>query len=218
MSTLKALKERTGGLSETSKMPGYSWGLPVRTCQTGQLLMKIQGSVCHHCYAKKGNYTFKNVAQAYEERYQRFHSETWVEDMAELIIKRAEDTPFFRWFDSGDLQSNEMLRRVVQVVERTPCVNHWLPTREVQHLRPVVSIPKNLIIRVSSPMVGGKRVPGYPHTSTVAPRSLKKQWAELVAESTPRNWYCPSSLQDHACGECRACWMPHIENVTYLEH
>lgn len=218
MSTMKALKVRTGGLSATSKMPGYSWGLPVRSCQTGQALMKIEGSVCHKCYAKKGNYAYSNVKQVYEDRLRLFESETWVDDMVELIQKRAVDVPYFRWFDSGDLQSPAMLDKIIEVVKRTEGVRHWMPTREVKHIDRNIFLPSNLVVRVSAPMIGAKRVPGYRNTSTVAPRSMRKQWPELALERTTRNWYCPATLQGHECGECRACWNPMIENVVYLEH
>ncbi len=57
--------------------------------------------------------------------------------MVKLIYWQAAETgePFFRWFDSGDLQSVEMVRDIVAVAERTPEIRHWLPTREYATVR-----------------------------------------------------------------------------------
>ena len=50
-----------GGLGYPSKMPGTSYGISAHDCITGAKLAKVQGSVCHGCYALKGNYGFANV-------------------------------------------------------------------------------------------------------------------------------------------------------------
>jgi len=51
-------------LSNTSKMPCKSWGIPATKCITGKKLNKIAGSVCNGCYALKGAYSWPVVKNA----------------------------------------------------------------------------------------------------------------------------------------------------------
>ena len=51
-------------LSNTSKMPCKSWGIPASSCKTGAKLRKVKGSVCSGCYAHKGAYSWKAVKNA----------------------------------------------------------------------------------------------------------------------------------------------------------
>ena len=44
------------GLSETSKMPCYSFNLSALDCKTGSKLVGVKNSVCEGCYALGGNY------------------------------------------------------------------------------------------------------------------------------------------------------------------
>jgi len=54
--TIKKSLEIIGGLTQTEKMPGFSYSLPAQECKTGSKLRKIKNSVCSTCYALKGNY------------------------------------------------------------------------------------------------------------------------------------------------------------------
>jgi hypothetical protein len=110
---------------------------------------------------------------------------------------------FFRWHDSGDIQSLKHLAKIFAVARLTPDVNHWLPTREAW-VKPYLSrAPKNLVIRFSMPMVDQPAAESWSHTSTVV--------------SGPGRT-CPAPDQDNACGECRACWDPNVKNVAYGKH
>ena len=195
----KEANKITGGLSAPSKMPGPAYNLPATQCITGAKLVKIPGSVCHGCYALKGRYNFSNVRLALARRLESLKHPRWVEAMVALI----HGEPHFRWHDSGDLQSAWHLKQIFEVCNRTPETSHWLPTREVKFL-PLNhdSIPKNLIIRMSSHMIDQKPVTFWPWTSTVSTR-----------DST-----CPARLQNNKCRACRACWDRKVANVTYPNH
>jgi hypothetical protein len=52
----------------------------------------------------------------------------WTQAMATSIIETK--TGFFRWHDSGDLQSLDHLKKIFEVCNLTPGIQHWLPTRE----------------------------------------------------------------------------------------
>ena len=141
----------TGGLSKPSKMPGPAHNLPAWRCITGVKLQAVKGSVCAGCYAMKGRYRFKNVREALDRRLAALQDPRWVQAMVVLI----KNHKFFRWHDSGDIQSPEHLKNIFEVCKQTPDTQHWMPTREVKFLTlmdPDV-VPKNLIIRISSHMV-----------------------------------------------------------------
>ena len=103
-----------GGLSDTSKMPGKSYGLPTEHCITGSILAKIPGSICNDCYAMKGFYrSFAHtVISAQHRRLVAVNNEPqWIEAM----VKSLQNERWFRWFDSGDLQSVKMLEDIFEV-------------------------------------------------------------------------------------------------------
>jgi len=201
---LKEAKEITGGLSNPNKMPGFAYNLPAWRCVTGVKLQAVAGSVCAGCYAMKGRYRFPNVKDALNRRLNSLNHFQWVEAMTVLVTHYSKKVPWFRWHDSGDLQSAWHLKRIFEVCKRTPQVQHWMPTREAKILKEIKieEIPKNLIIRVSSHMIDQGPVKFWPHTSTV-----------VKAGKT-----CPAQEQGNACGSCRQCWNKDINNVAYPKH
>ena len=190
-----------GGLTKTGKMPGPSFNLPAWNCITGQKLVNIPGSVCAGCYAMKNRYRFTNVRQAMDRRLQALEHPLWVEAMTTLISGEA----WFRWHDSGDIQSLKHLENIFEVCKRTPQTQHWMPTREAQFLKQLDpdTIPSNLIIRMSSHMIDSGPVKFWPWTSTVTSQDGRT---------------CPAPEQGNSCGSCRACWDRSVPNVCYGKH
>ena len=196
----KEAKKITGGLSAPNKMPGPSINLPAWNCITGLKLQAVKGSVCAGCYAMKGRYRFPNVRKAMDRRLTALQDPRWVDAMVTLV----KGQPWFRWHDSGDIQSPEHLKNIFEVCNRTPETRHWMPTREVKFLKlmdPDV-VPKNLIIRISSHMIDQGPVKHWPWTSTV-----------VTSGKT-----CPAAEQGNKCKECRACWDRSVKNVAYGKH
>ena len=196
----KEAREITGGLSKPSKMPGPAYNLPATQCITGAKLVKVPGSVCHGCYALKGRYRFSNFRMALARRRESLKHPRGVEAMTVLI----KGEPWFRWHDSGDLQSAWHLKQIFEVCNRTPDTMHWLPTREARilNLMDPDIIPPNLIIRMSSHMIDQQPVKFWPWTSTVSTKSKT----------------CPAQDQGNSCKDCRACWDRNVKNVTYPKH
>ena len=200
MKTNEALN-LVGGLSKPSKMPGFAYGIPAKECKTGAKLQQVKGSTCYNCYALKGCYMFPVVQAAQYKRLNSINHPAWIKAMAMLI--NSKKTKFFRWHDSGDVQSVKHLAKIFEVCRRSPDVQHWMPTREAW-VKPYLSrAPKNLVIRFSMPMVDQEAAASWPHTSTVV--------------SGPGRT-CPAPDQDNACGSCRACWDPSVRNVAYGKH
>lgn len=201
--------EIVGGLSTPSKMPGYGYGLPAKECGVGSKLRLVPGSVCHRCYAFRGNYARRGVQDAQYRRLEALRHPRWVEAMATLLHHL--DTRYFRWHDSGDIQSPSHLMNIVRVAWLCTHVHFWLPTREkvfvYSHLKAHGSFPRNLVVRLSAAMIDGPPPVGFPHTSTVSRQELF---------SPPVT--CPAPQQGNQCGACRACWDHRVANVCYAKH
>ena len=197
-----------GGCSDTSKMPGLSYGLPTANCITGEKLAKLDGSVCSKCYAKRGYYrTFAcSVLPAQERRLASIDDPQWVEAMIAVLRKEQ----WFRWFDSGDLQSLQMLRNICEVARRTPHCKHWLATRERAFVRRYLTestVPDNLVIRVSAtfPDVPVKPLKGV-------------QLSNVHSKKPAVGQVCPAPQQNGKCDTCRACWDKSVPIISYVEH
>jgi hypothetical protein len=190
--------ELVGGLSRPSKMPCYAWGIPASLCNVGSALRAIRGSTCEKCYALKGRYQFNRTQNALWRRYQGLYHPLWTDAMVRLI----EGEAYFRWFDSGDLQSYWHLERITAIAKRLPATRFWLPTREQEYVHRLEDCPHNLLIRVSAPMVDG-------------PPPREFEWTSTVVKDEPS---CPSKHQDNRCGACRACWDRDVKNVSYALH
>lgn len=201
-----------GSLSVTSKMPCKSYSLPTEACITGYAMSKIKGSICASCYADKGNYAryANNIKPAQFARLDSINSEYWVSGMVALIGT----DKYFRWHDSGDLQSVDHLEKIASVAIATPDCIHWLPTREYGIIKDFIAkhgkLPDNLIVRLSAM---------YPDKPVIIPKSL--QGVKNIAMSNvhtvaPIGNACVAPKQGGECKDCRACWSN--ETVSYAMH
>ena len=210
---IKDARAITGGLTKTSKMPCDTYSLSALDCKVGSKLRLVEGSTCFDCYALKGNYKrFHNsIYKAMKRRKASLEHSLWVQAMVKLIEAQAQrNGDFFRWHDSGDIQSIKHLKQIIEVARLTPGILHWLPTREVTIVKSCSSlIPRNLIIRVSAPMIDGKALDHFDNTSTVISSTLKARKNDFI---------CKASFQGGECKKCRACWDKNIKNIAYLKH
>lgn len=198
-----------GNLSEPSKLPCYSYSLPAQACIMGQKLRHVKGTVCSICYALKGAYSFGNVRPVLKKRLILINHPHWVDAMT-FVLNERPTMPYFRWHDSGDIQSLKHLKDIAEICRRTPNTLHWLPTREYQMIRDFAKenvIPDNLIIRLSATKIDGP-----------APEALAKQLGVCVSGVGKTEFTCPASKQGSACKDCRACWDKNVFNVVYHKH
>ena len=219
---MKTMKEATavaGPLGFPSKMPGTAYGISAKACITGSKLAQIEGSVCHGCYALKGNYLYPSVAESHETRLAGLSNPVWVNAMV-MMLKHAHATGrgrkgpiqvgWHRWHDSGDIQSVAHLEKICEVARQTSHIKHWLPTRELGIVKAFEKsggiVPKNLVIRVSATMVDGDATQAWPTTSGVH------------AAKRAKGRTCPAPKQEGKCGDCRACWNPKVKHVSYALH
>jgi len=227
---IKEAEKNVGGLSSPSKMPTYGWSISAFDCGVGSILATKKGSACFRCYARKGRYVFPKVQNALKGRLQKWHEDRalWRASMIYLMNnkKGIVKSGCFRWFDSGDLQGITMLSDIVTVARQSPHIKHWLPTKEYQLVKDSKSygffsdIPSNLIIRVSHPKVGKFFADGPRHNSAIFDADKFVAGFDRIDEGIDGGLkvFCPSSLQNNSCGDCRACWDSRIETVVYKAH
>ena len=214
--SLKEAETSVEGLSAPSKMPSYAWSISAKRCNIGSKLAKVEGSVCHKCYALKGRYMFGNTQDALERRYNAWSNDrdTWTNAMIYIMNNKKHiiNTGHFRWFDSGDIQGYAMLSDINTIAWSSPNIRFWLPTKEYKLVKEYTQnndIAPNLIIRVSNPNVNSNTLKGYDHISSV--------YSKDMLENSD-GYICPSSKQGNKCGECRACWSDKISEVSYIAH
>ena len=197
-------------ISVTSKLDGIrSWSL--------QALETCPGSVgpagdlvpaCSGCYATTGNYRFSNVRAPREHNREDWKRLQWVPDMVASLNKDR----YFRWFDSGDMYDIRLARKILSVMEQTPWVSHWLPTRMAKFpkFRPVINAMSelpNVMVRFSSDSVLGEY--DARHGSVIVPES----------SSVPDGvTLCRAYENDGKCSGCRACYDKSVEVVAYPAH
>ena len=207
---LKEAKKITGhksGLGVPSKMPGFSTSLSAFACKTGSKLAKIEGSVCSKCYAFRNNYNYPNVKSAHQARLAALEHPQWVEAMTLLVGHYTEEAdPYFRIHDSGDIQSKEHLVMWINVARNLPWIKFWMPTKEVRWTKDVraktTDWPKNLVVRLSAPMVG-----------QAPPQSMKNFPTSTVQSEA--GFSCGAPTRGNKCGPCRACWTSTVKNIDY---
>lgn len=198
-------------LSVTSKLDGIkSWSLNALDTCPGSVSHKGElVAACSGCYATTGNYRFGNVRAPREHNKEDWQREDWVDDMVAALHGEA----YFRWLDSGDLYDVRLARKVLAVMQATPWVQHWLPTRmyKFAKFRPVLNDMRalpNVAVRFSSDSVTGEFTPGV-HGSTIitareaAPTSVK---------------VCEAYEHGGKCSGCRACWDKSIPVIAYVAH
>lgn len=196
-------------LSKTSKLDGIlSWSLQaLDTCpgskdSTGNLVPACQG-----CYATTGNYRFANVKKPREFNREDWKRDDWIDDMVQSL----ENSRYFRWFDSGDMYSHDLAWKIFQVMEKTPHVKHWLPTRMYKFakfkdvLERMQSLP-NVVVRFSSDSVTGEVIEGL-NTSTI------------FSDTVPAGAFeCKAYQHEGKCNGCRACYDKDVKVIAYKAH
>jgi hypothetical protein len=218
--SLKWAVDAIGGLSAPSKMPSFGYSIPASMCKVGSMLRKVEGSTCASCYARKGRYVFPNVQGAMARRFGKLTAalanpveyETFVSAFVALLDGTG--STFFRWHDSGDVQSVEHLSLIADIARRTPNVSHWLPTREYRTVKMWLdangAFPSNLVVRLSAHMVNG------PAPAMGLPTSGVHTHITSIQERGGVE--CRAYTRQGHCGDCRACWSADVPHVSYAKH
>ena len=222
--TLKAAIADAGKVSlGNGKMPGSTFAISATKCKVGSKLAAIKDSTCSRCYALKLEKLRPSVNKGWLSNYEKAVTlidqapDKWTAACVFQIMRAyvKSNEAYHRWFDSGDLQSIAMLSAICDVARKTPLIAHWLPTRESGIVKAYLAqggvLPANLIVRVSSTMIGDAPISGHANTSTV-----HRKKSDHIGHA------CPASTQGNSCGTgdnaCRACWNHSVPNISYPLH
>lgn len=194
-------------LSKTSKLDGVkSWSLLAKkTCPGSK-----NASVCNGCYALGGFYNMPTVIQPRVENQKNWKLASWVDEMVAAL----KNERFFRWFDSGDIYKLELAEKILAVCERTPWVNHWIPTQswDIEKFQPILrkidALP-NVVIRASAKHVD-RPVDSFPNSSVVLSGHNKASELNVTI--------CHSFNNAGKCGSCRACYDKTVKIIGYVQH
>ena len=197
-------------LSKASKMPCKSWSLQaLDTCPASKNKDGSLVDACKGCYATTGNYRFPNVKAPREHNREDWKREEFVSDFVQAL-----DTErYFRWFDSGDMYDLRLANKILEIMQATPWVNHWLPTRMhkfakfAEVIAQMEALP-NVVVRLSSDSIDGETIEGAT-TSTIC----------HSAENAPEGaTVCEAYTRGGKCGTCRACFSKDVPLVAYPAH
>ena len=200
-------------ISVTSKLDGIrSWSLQaIDTCPGSISSPGVLVDACKGCYATTGNYNYPNVKAPREFNRTDWERLAWADDM----VNEFNNDRYFRWFDSGDVYSLALAEKILEVMQRTPWVKHWLPTRmhKFPKFRMVFDAMKsldNVSVRFSSDSITGEYIPGL-HGSVIGPDAATYQ--DYAGSSL-----CRAYENEGKCDGCRACWDKTIELICYPAH
>lgn len=200
-------------LSNTAKLGVKSWSLQAyNTCPASIDKNGLLVDACSGCYATYGNYRFNTVKATREYNRQTWNNDNFVSD----FIKQLDTERYFRWFDSGDLYSLGLAKKVLEIMKQTPHVRHWLPTRMYKFkkfhsiLKEMQSLP-NVVIRLSSDDIDGSIVNSdlINTNSTILPIELSESYDGFI---------CPAYNQGGKCNDCKACYSKDTKTVAYIAH
>ena len=205
-------------LSNPSKLNSQAFPLPVKdtVCigrkdqETGELLEK-----CSKCYAdNRGFYAMPDTIRVREDNLKIIQEniEVFIFFMVgKLNRKKNKD---FRWFDSGDIQSEKMGKDILDIIKKTKHITHWLPSKEYKWWKNILKtkvLPSNVALRISTPFDNIKPITKFPCTSTTYTKTSSLAYT---------GFKCPAHIHKetygkYECGSCRACFNPAIKNVAY---
>jgi hypothetical protein len=200
-------------LAKTSKMPCKSWSLQALETCPGSIdpITSNLVDACTGCYAWQGFYNMPPAIAARVHNRDDWKRDAWTSDMVHAL-RRAE---YFRWFDSGDMYSVRLARKILDVMLMTPHCRHWLPTRmyKFRKFEPVIekmnALP-NVVVRLSSDSIHGDTVPGRFTSTIFDPADLE----QVPAGAT----ICDAYTRDGKCADCRACWQRDVDVIAYPQH
>ena len=196
-------------LSITSKLDGIrSWSLQaLDTCPGSLASPGVLVDACKGCYATTGNYNYPNVKAPRISNKEDWQRMEWADDM----VAELERDRYFRWFDSGDMFSLALAEKILEVMQRTPWVKHWLPTRMYKFnkfdsvIDRMMKLP-NVVVRLSSDSVTGEIINGDT-TSTI--------FSDVVPAGAVE---CKAYQHDGKCNGCRACYNKDVKVIAYKAH
>lgn len=195
-----------------SKLGGYipSVNLPAgTTCRADAPCQK-------GCYAKRGNWLYKNVKSSLENNLNEFisNSEEYFNDIISQLNNNDITFKFFRWHSSGDIVNYKYLEGIVKVANDCPNTKFLCFTKKFNLVNMYLdfkqTLPQNLKI-VFSAWDKDFKVEN-PHNLPVTYVNFKDKTrnADIPEFAIP----CVGK-----CYECKSCWsLEKGQSVVFNQH
>lgn len=167
------------------------------------------------CYAKKGNWLYKNVQASLQNNLEEFlnDKEKFFNDIIEFINNGDILYRFFRWFSSGDIVNYEFLLGMVKVAKKSPDTKFLCFTKKFDLVNLFLDfneLPENLKIVFS----------GWDKDFKVEnPHNLPTTY--IYFKNATRNADIPefSIPCSGSCKTCKACWsLQKGQSVYFNQH
>tara|TARA_R100001530_G_scaffold85369_1_gene59529 strand:- start:79 stop:678 length:600 start_codon:yes stop_codon:yes gene_type:complete len=127
-----------------NNMRVLNFSLPAYKSKTGKTICPFAKDCIKYCYAKKGNYTFPNVRNGLNKRYELTKTNQFVPMMNATIT--LERPTHVRIHDSGDFYSVEYLNKWINIANDNKDVIFYAYTKSIPFFKGAINTPKNLKI------------------------------------------------------------------------
>lgn len=189
-------------------------------CNVGGKLRHHEKSTCSGCYARKIEVQYPNTHIKWVWNH---ISWLWMMENEHIILREVVNFLImrygkdkFRWFESGDLASEQQLLFIMKIACDNPHVTFWLPTREKKLLNEVLlhyPKPSNLTVRVSDFNVDQR------NSSTGIPDGCVTSGVFSRGNEPLDAFICPATVGlNDGCEDCTACYKPSVDRVVYKKH
>lgn len=150
-------KNRKMKKSEKSGVSIYNFGIPAFRSLEGESTCPMAGVCAAGCYAMSGAYSWSNVKNAYETRYQATKKDDFhliaSSEIEKLKKKRGVKQLIIRIHDSGDFYSEAYFKKWLLIMLKNPDVKFYAYTKMIEFFKNR-SLPNNFTLIFS---LGGKQ-------------------------------------------------------------
>lgn len=168
------------------------------------------------CYAKRGNWNYKNVKTSLENNFNVFKNDpkAYFDDIISQLNNDDITYKFFRWHSSGDIVNLEYLKGIIRVAESCPQTKFLCFTKKFNlvnmYLEFNPNIPSNLKIVFSAWDNTFKVNNPFNLPVTYVNFKDKTRNADIPEFAIP----CVGK-----CYQCKACWtLERGQSVVFNQH
>ena len=123
---------QNGKLKKTSKENNkriFNFGISAYKTSKGKVVCPFADSCVKFCYAKKGAYTWGNVAPVYEKRYNLTQSDEFIKAINYSL--KAKKVDILRIHDSGDFYSRKYIDKWLTIAQENKNIIFYAYTKSI---------------------------------------------------------------------------------------
>lgn len=171
------------------------------------------------CYCKKGHQAMAKILAAYS-RNLRIYTEDKKAFWEQLCFKlKYNPYPYFRWFDAGDMPSEEFFAEACTFADKFPQTKFIMFTKHYEYVNNYLdkglSIPDNLCVRFS--YWGKDWIVENPYELPTADVLFKNP--NMNREILGKYVKCPNQQNKQiTCSVCGMCFNKKIKQIVFEQH